>query len=95
MLRITWTDNMSVLGAATDAPIALIIIAFMVGVGLIVTANVFDILDAKDLGTAGNATRTTLESNTWSGYDLSALLPIVLGAAAIISVLVGAFRRIG
>lgn len=76
-------------------PIALIVVAFMIGVGLLVTHNVFSILDAKDLGSAGNSTRSTLESNTWSGYDLTALLPIVLGAAALISVLIGVFTKIG
>jgi len=77
---------------ATRIPIALIVVAFMVGVGLIVTSNVFTILDAMDLRASGNATRTSLETNTWSGYDLSALLPIVLGASAVITVLVVAFR---
>lgn len=77
------------------APIALIVVAFMVGVGMLVTHNVFSILDAKDMGEAGNATRATLEANTWSGYDLCSLLPIVMGAAALIVVLIGVFTRIG
>ena len=81
--------------SASEVPITLIIVAFMVGVGLIVTNNIFNILDAKDLGASGNATRTTLESNTFSGYDLAALLPIVLGAAGVITVLVWAFSKMG
>lgn len=80
---------------ASEIPVTLIIIAFMVGIGLIVTNNVFSILNAQDLGTGGNATRTTLIANTYSGYDLSALLPIVLGAAGVITVLVWAFGRMG
>ena len=81
--------------SASEIPVTLIIVAFMVGIGLIVTSNVFTILDAKNLGTAGNNTRSTLQSNTWSGYDLAALLPIVLGAAGVVTVLVWAFSKMG
>ena len=81
--------------SASEVPVTLIIISFMVGIGLIVTTNIFTILDGKNLGTAGNNTRSSLESNTWSGFDLTALLPIVLGAAGVITVLVWAFGKMG
>lgn len=83
------------MGSAVEIPIALVVVAFVIGVGLIVNYNVFDILDAKDLGASGNATRTALEANVWAGFDLTTLIPIVLGASAVIAILIGAFRVMG
>lgn len=80
------------MGSAVEIPIALVVVAFVIGIGLIVNYNIFEILDAKDLGTTGNTTRASLESNVWSGFDLTTLIPIVLGAAAVLAILVGAFR---
>ena len=77
--------------SASELPIALIIVVFVMGVGLIVFANINTILDAQDLGTLGNATRTTLQTNAYSGFDLGALLPIVIAAGAVITILLTAF----
>lgn len=83
------------MSSAVEIPIALVVVAFVIGIGLIVNYNVFEILDAKDLGTTGNATRVQLEANVWAGFDLTTLIPIVLGAAAVLAILVGAFRVMG
>lgn len=83
------------MSSAVEIPIALVVVAFIIGVGLIVNYNVFDILNDKDLGVTGNATRASLQANTWAGFDLTTLIPIVLGASAVIAILVGAFRVMG
>lgn len=83
------------MSSAVEIPIALVVVAFIIGVGLIVNYNVFDILNEKDLGVTGNATRASLQANTWAGFDLTTLIPIVLGASAVIAILVGAFRVMG
>jgi len=75
-------------------PITLVAIALVIGIGLIIQAKVFTVLDGLNLGTQGNATRTSLETNTWSGFDLAAMLPIVIGGAAVITVVIGALYGI-
>ena len=42
--------------------------------------------EAMNLGTSGNATRTTLFTNTYAGFNLAVIIPIVAAAGAILGV---------
>jgi len=82
--------------SAAELPIALIIVVFVMGIGLIVFGNINTILDAQAASynnTSFNSTVTSLQTNAFSGFDLGALLPIVIAAGAVISILLGAFSR--
>lgn len=68
--------------------VSLIMVAAMIGVGAIVFQNFFETLDAMDAGATGNATIDTIGVNTWAAFDLAALLPLVIGAGAVIAGLV-------
>lgn len=71
--------------------VALIAIAVILPTGLLATATIKTTVDAMDLGASGNATRTTLYNNIFSGYNLAAVTPIVQAAAVVISVIVLGF----
>ena len=82
--------------SAAELPIALIIVVFVMGIGLIVFGNINTILDAQAAcynNTSFNSTVTSLQTNAFSGFDLGALLPIVIAAGAVISILLGAFGK--
>lgn len=48
-------------------------------------------IDQSDWSTDANDTKDKVDSQTWSGYKLGALLPYVLIAVTIITVILGAF----
>ena len=72
---------------ATGVVVALILVAAMVGVGAIVFGEFFATLVSMKPGmtTAANATIDAIGTNTWSGFNLTTLLPLVLAAGAIIA----------
>ena len=55
-------------------------------VGLVVVGNLNTVANNLDLGSQGNATRTSLFNNIYSAFDLIVIIPIVAAAAAIIGV---------
>jgi hypothetical protein len=73
----------------------LITLGIIIVLGLLVTANFYTAASAMDLGTAGNATRTTLFSNIWVAFDLAAIIPIVAGAGSVLGVVLWYFRGRG
>lgn len=81
--------------SAAELPIALVIVVFVMGVGLIINSDVNTILDDNRVGNtaAYNATLTNLQTNAYSGFDLGSLLPIVIAAGAVITILLVSFRR--
>jgi len=86
------------IGDAIMLPLGLVLVSVMMGIGLIVNNDIFDVLEGQDQSGWSNATiesfngtRDSLISNTYQGFDLGALLPIVFGASAVISVVVSAF----
>lgn len=64
-------------------------------IALIIAGNLQTVADTMDFGTAGNQTRTTLFSNTWSGLTLASIGIIVAAAVGILSLVVGALGRAG
>lgn len=68
-------------------PRALIALGVMFVVGLVVIGQLATVADGYDLGTTGNATRTTLFANIYRGFDLGTLAPIVIAAVSIMVVI--------
>lgn len=71
--------------------ITLVALGVVLGVGLMVNYNIQSTVEQMDLGTAGNATRTTLYNNINQAFSLSAIVPIVAGAALVIGAIVAGF----
>lgn len=71
--------------------VTLVALGILIPVGLLVTANIQSTVNTYNLGASGNATRTTLFTNIFQAYNLSAIVPIVAAAGIIISVIIGAF----
>lgn len=97
LLRKFLESRTGVAGVVLALIVTLVALGVIIPIGLLVTANIQTTVNAMDLGTAGNATRTTLFNNIFQAYDLSAITPIIAGAALIISIIIVgfSFRRSG
>ena len=73
--------------------IAMLALIIVVLIGLIIAANLQTVAEGMDLGTTGNATRTTLFSNTWTGLTLASVGVIVAAAVGILALVVGSLGR--
>lgn len=69
--------------------VGLVALGIVIPIGMWISSITFGIIDDVDLGTQGNATRTTLETNIWQAYNLSTILPIIAVAAVIIMAVLG------
>lgn len=84
---------MANLSEAILLPLGLVMVSLMMGIGMITNGQVFQIIDDNRPGMSAefNDTADDLMANTWQGYNLGSLLPIVFGASAVISVVISAF----
>lgn len=75
--------------------VGMVALGLVIPIGMWTSSLVFGVIDDLDLGVSGNATRTTLESNVWSAYNLSTILPIIAVAGVIITAVLGiiAFKK--
>jgi competence protein ComGC len=64
-------------------------------VGLVVVGQLQTTAEAMNLGTSGNATRTVLFTNTYAGFNLAVIIPIVAAAGAILGVVFAYLGREG
>lgn len=71
-------------GSALALVIMMVSLVIVIIVGLLVVGQLSDTADAMDLGASGNATRTTLFTNTYAGFNLAVIIPIVAAAGAIL-----------
>ena len=78
-------------GLVLGLVITLVALGVVLGVGLLVNYNIQRSVEAMDLGTQGNATRTALYDNINQAFSLSAIVPIVAGAALVIGAIVAGF----
>lgn len=62
-------------------------------VTLILAGELQSIADDMDFGTAGNATRTSLFSNTYTGLNLASVAIIIVAAVGILGLVIGALGR--
>lgn len=67
--------------------ILLITVVIVLLIGLVVVGQLSTVADTFDLGTSGNATRTSLFSNIYSAFNLSVLIPIVAAAGALMAII--------
>lgn len=82
-------NNRGMAMVAVALIVGLVALGIVIPIGMWISSITFDVIDAIDLGATGNATRTTLENNIWSAYNLSTILPIIAVAAVIIMAVLG------
>lgn len=82
-------NNRAIAMVAVALVVGLVALGIVIPIGMWISSITFGIIDNVDLGADGNATRTTLEANIWSAYNLSTILPIVAVAAVIIMAVLG------
>jgi len=73
-------------GSALGLVIMMITLVIIIIVGLLVVGQLSTTADTMDLGTSGNATRTTLFTNTYAGFNLAVIIPIIAAAGAILGI---------
>ena len=69
--------------------IALTALVITILIALIIAGNLQTVANTMDLGTAGNATRTTLFSNTWTALTLASIGLIIAAAVGILALVIG------
>ena len=69
---------------------ALIIVVL---IALIIAANLQTVALGMDLGESGNATRTTLFTNTWTGLTLASVGIIISAAVGILALVLSTLGR--
>jgi len=71
--------------------VALVALAILIPVGLMIQSSLTTITKITGMSTTANATVDTVNTNIYSAFNLVAIVPIIAGAAVIISVIMGAF----
>jgi Na+/phosphate symporter len=69
--------------------VALVALVVAIIVCLIVVSQLNTIASGFNLGVTGNATRTSMFTNTFNALNLLVILPVVIAAGAIITYLAG------
>ena len=90
-LRQYKRDHKAMFGLVLGLVITLVALGVVLGVGLMINYNIQTTVQSLDLGAAGNATRTNLYNNINQAFSLSAIVPIVAGAALVIGAIVAGF----
>jgi len=90
LLKKLKRDERAVTGIVVVLVVGLITIGIILPVGLMVTGSLYTTISDLNLGTSGNATRTTLFNNIYAAYNLSVIVPIISAAGLIIGV-IGAY----
>jgi ABC-type Fe3+ transport system permease subunit len=75
--------------------IAMTALIIVVLIALIIAANLQTVATGMDLGTEGNATRTTLFTNTWTGLTLASVGIIISAAVGILALVLSTLGRAG
>ena len=73
-------------GSALALVTMMVVLVTIVIVGLVVVGQLQTTAEGMNLGTSGNSTRTTLFTNTYAGFNLAVIIPIVAAAGAILGV---------
>ena len=75
--------------------IAMTALIIVVLIALIIAANLQTVANSMDLGTTGNATRTTLFTNTWTALTLASVGIIISAAVGILALVLSTLGRAG
>jgi ABC-type Fe3+ transport system permease subunit len=70
--------------------IGMLALVIVVLIGIIIAANLYTTANGMDLGVEGNATRTTLFSNTWTGLTLASVGIIIAAAVGLLALVMSA-----
>jgi len=70
--------------------IGMLALVIVVLIGIIIAANLYTTANGMDLGVDGNATRTTLFSNTWTGLTLASVGIIIAAAVGLLALVMSA-----
>jgi len=70
---------------------ALIVTCFVLVIGMNIYYTGYDTIGNVVLGTEGNATRDALHAATWGAFNMTTVLPTIIGGSAIIAALVVGF----
>lgn len=73
--------------------IAMVALIICVLIALIISANLQTVADSMDLGVTGNATRTTLFTNVWTGLTLASVGIIISAAVGILALVLTTLGR--
>lgn len=90
-LRSFRQNRRGMFGIVLGLVITLVALGVVLGVGLLVNYQIQTTVESLDLGAAGNSTRTALYGNINQAFSLSAIVPIVAGAALVIGAIVAGF----
>lgn len=71
--------------------VALVALAILIPVGLMIQSSLTTITKITGMSSTANTTVDTVNNNIYSAFNLVAIVPIIAGAAVIISVIMGAF----
>jgi len=71
--------------------VALVALAILIPVGLMIQSSLTTITKITGMSATANSTVDTVNTNIYSAFNLVAIVPIIAGAAVIISVIMGAF----
>ena len=71
--------------------VALVALAILIPVGLMIQSSLTTITKITGMSATANTTVDTVNNNIYSAFNLVAIVPIIAGAAVIISVIMGAF----
>jgi len=83
--------GLAVIGIVAGAVLGLIILGVYLPVGMWAYYSTYDVIEDLDLGATGNATRTALNTNIWSGFNLFTVSPVVVAAGGLITIVLVAF----
>lgn len=84
-------EHKAMFGLVLGLVITLVALGVVLAVGLMINYNIQATMEGLDLGTQGNATRTSLFTNINQAFSLSAIVPIVAGASLVIGAIVAGF----
>ena len=70
---------------------ALVVVPMVLIIATAIYTNFSTNIDQSGWSTDANTTKTKVDDQTWSGFKLGAMLPYVLIAVTIVTVILGAF----
>lgn len=74
---------------------ALIVIPILLIISTAIYNNFSVNIDQSGWSDAANTTKEKIDTGTWNGFKLGSMLPFILIAMAIVTVILGAFKVFG
>jgi len=71
--------------------LTIVVVPIVLLIGLVIYGNFNSALDTSSLSSDAQSAINNTNSNAYSGFNLAAILPLVLAGVAILSIVIGAF----